>query len=86
MPSTAHSHTSSIKQDFPRWLRVPLYVVADTSAGAFAGPLRATMNSASRGLDVGLRKIVALVDMPGLSAIDFGLRRVEIRPREVDFS
>ncbi|MBD9638703.1 type II toxin-antitoxin system Phd/YefM family antitoxin [Ensifer sp. ENS07] len=32
------------------------------------------------------RSLIEALAMPGLSAIDFELRRVEIRPREVDFS
>ncbi len=32
------------------------------------------------------RSLIEALAMPGLSAIDFGLRRVDIRPREVDFS
>ncbi|MDF8356516.1 type II toxin-antitoxin system Phd/YefM family antitoxin [Ensifer adhaerens] len=32
------------------------------------------------------RSLIEALAMPGLSAIDFELRRVEIGPREVDFS
>lgn len=32
------------------------------------------------------RSLIEALAMPGLSAIDFELGRVEIRPREVDFS
>jgi PHD/YefM family antitoxin component YafN of YafNO toxin-antitoxin module len=32
------------------------------------------------------RSLIEALAMPGLSAIDLELRRVEIRPREVDFS
>lgn len=32
------------------------------------------------------RSLIEALAMPGLSAIDFEPRRVEIRPREVDFS